>query len=256
MTIKTMFSGKITAASWTFDWTDAANPGGTTLSITDGDYYVLGDGSADDLLAEMKTRVDAVATSTLNYTIADDGRVGFSVAAGTATISATAGGGSVALGAALGFTVATLPLTTAYTYSTNAAATIAVSPLPARVDIPTTMGRRSASEADFFNRSVLTLSSTVQRYSTAFRFDGPHRSSSHVAYYMWRSFFKEVIQPGVLCRWYPDVTQSTTAYVERTNPYGYHLGRVTSPTMFTPREVIPSWYRWYQIAIEFLEQSS
>lgn len=243
MATPTKFLGAITVSSWSFDIDSGGAP--ETVTLTDGTYYLSDDATGSDFIKMLEDKLNAATlmVDTATVAIDSDGLISISVSANVYTITWTTSG--TVLRDLLRYgTGDDVEITSTPTVSDRACQYFAHSTTATNRDIPTIIKRTSLSEADDGTITGVDAGPTVVQYEVKVRYPGGHRSTTANGYHEFRDFFQDVMGAGGKFRWYPD-TSVTSAWVDITNPTGYHVVRALSPRTFTPAEVIRDYYGWY-----------
>jgi hypothetical protein len=253
----TQFCGAVTVPTGGWRVTITAGGGGTVGTVPAGTYYINGVvADAADLLTALAGAIQfglagEGSAAIVAVTLSSSGIVSISLDTGTATLAWT----DTDLRDILRFDPdgASTALSTTATSGHRTARFYASSSFPVQVDIPTTRYRSSTDEADDGTIRGLVLSNEINEYRLQIRYLGGHRNATFTEYHAWQSFFEDVMGQYVLCRWYPDSSVTTPfddtykvgTPTELANPNGYHVGRFTDPTEWTPQEFIPGYYGQY-----------
>jgi hypothetical protein len=248
----TKFLGAITTSSWTLIVDEGG--GNQTATIADGTYYWSGDGTASDLLKKIGDAITtALTTNTVTLTISSTGVITMTSDTGNVVVDWTASAKGTTIRDIMRYTTSTTTITTSGVTASRVARYVVTSNHRAETDRPIHDGRSTIYEADDGTMYGLDLSDEFVDYNITIRFRGPHRDATEVAWYTWLQFWRDVIKPLGSLRWYPDDTV-TTAYVELTNPNGYHTGVLPQPRNWSADEWEPTSYTWYTKDLVFRVQ--
>jgi len=232
-----------------------------TVTLGDGDYFILGDGTADDLLREIEDEVIAQAPSMGSFAATLDTITGL-VGLGMTVIGQTAtldfAGGSSSTNA--------LFIQALFRYPSP--------PTTVALSIVNSLGSRThdggfypcRAEIDDMQRKAADSSQTrtdAGQVTTAFYFTHIEHRLSILAdanpealvaneYHAWDALSVNCLQQGKRFRYYRDKT-ITTVFAEITNPLGFFtLVAIKETVMFDPLAKLLSrgWYQHFAFDFE------
>jgi hypothetical protein len=237
------------------------NGGDTTVydvSLTDGDWFVIGDATASDLLEELESKIQAVGGGTpfanLAITLDSAGIVSMVLGAGeTGTLDWTANGGATDVRDWLRYSGSTTSLTDV---ASSGSRTHKAGFYPARSAIDDLERYPSASvQAIADNGQAYTLSypSRTEWNLTILASEANPQALVHNEFTALDDLMRNHAQQGKRFRYYRDVTVST-AYAQVTNPKGFLELVPIVPLDWNPLSGLleQGWYQYFRQALDSL----
>jgi hypothetical protein len=233
----------IPAGGWAITVETAAPASAATLAA--GTYYPSGDGTPTDFFQELEDAINdglaaELSASVCTVTVDSDGLVSIVLDAGTATVTWT----DTEPRDICRLVGATTALSTTPAVGIRTAQYLVTSAFQFEEDRGSSQTREVIYEPDDGDPIRLGLSKRIDDLLLRVRYGGWRRDDEYGPYHAWEAFFDDVISPLLACRYYPDDTV-TAAFVPVTQPYGYELGKITSPRRWQPEPWEEGEYTWW-----------
>jgi len=237
-----MIAGQCYADGWHLTVVPIAGAD-VVVAIPNGTYYLLGDGTAVDLLHAVNTALAGAGFAGVVFSLLASGFVRITIAGVTGLKDFT-----LAFRRTLGFRIDISPI---------ASITADYRPLVTYVDgalavedleePEALVARAETDERVYTSVYGSRVRRNVQLYFTGF----PRSSTPGEEYYGLRGLFDEVLAQGRQFRYYPDTSVTTLAYLPTlpaTRPWGYQVYTHDSPQVFNAAPRVPNWYQHWALA--------